>query len=213
MFLKLFISSCCVRSAYDRFLLLFLVSGWSSLLIKCPSLSVTKSLTSLRSPSVRLELRRIKPLRRSGNASKSSGNINYRMLSLLSRTIYSYYLVTSVGDGYTTSLQMMTSVFPHFPHRFPGLPLYHVHRFAYVLKLENQRNNLLKGLRDDLKPGALSCLYHHSSLCHSGRLFCGRNKVMQVALGVDPESECQEGEFSSLSSSPLLLLSKFDETI
>ncbi|KAF4687824.1 mRNA turnover 4 [Perkinsus olseni] len=52
-------------------------------------------------------------------------------------------------------------------------------RFAYVLKLENQRNNLLKGLRDDLKPG---------------RLFCGRNKVMQVALGVDPESESQDGE-------------------
>ncbi|KAF4652804.1 mRNA turnover 4 [Perkinsus olseni] len=51
-------------------------------------------------------------------------------------------------------------------------------RFAYVLKLENQRNNLLKGLRDDLKPG---------------RLFCGRNKVMQVALGVDPESESQDG--------------------
>mmetsp|Transcript_8713 Transcript_8713/g.7266 ORF Transcript_8713/g.7266 Transcript_8713/m.7266 type:complete len:115 (+) Transcript_8713:56-400(+) len=45
-------------------------------------------------------------------------------------------------------------------------------RFAYVLKLENQRNNLLKALRDDLKPG---------------RLFCGRNKVMQVALGVDAE--------------------------
>mmetsp|Transcript_8718 Transcript_8718/g.7272 ORF Transcript_8718/g.7272 Transcript_8718/m.7272 type:complete len:108 (+) Transcript_8718:56-379(+) len=51
-------------------------------------------------------------------------------------------------------------------------------RFAYVLKLENQRNNLLKALRDDLKPG---------------RLFCGRNKVMQVALGVDAESECQDG--------------------
>ncbi|EER01324.1 mRNA turnover protein 4 mrt4, putative [Perkinsus marinus ATCC 50983] len=51
-------------------------------------------------------------------------------------------------------------------------------RYAYVLKLENQRNKLLKGLRNDLKPG---------------RLFCGRNKVMQVALGVDPESECQEG--------------------
>ncbi|EDO05519.1 Ribosomal_L10_P0 superfamily protein [Babesia bovis T2Bo] len=47
-------------------------------------------------------------------------------------------------------------------------------RFVYVIALNNQRNSPLKELRTILKPG---------------RLFYGKNKVMQLALGAKPENE------------------------
>ncbi|KAK1441783.1 mRNA turnover protein 4 mrto4 like protein [Babesia gibsoni] len=46
--------------------------------------------------------------------------------------------------------------------------------FVYLLALSNQRNSPLKNLRIILKPG---------------RVFYGKNKVMQLALGQKPESE------------------------
>ncbi|KAK2198091.1 bifunctional 60S ribosomal protein L10P [Babesia duncani] len=46
--------------------------------------------------------------------------------------------------------------------------------FVYVLSLSNQRNTPLKELRNILLPG---------------RVFYGKNKVMQLALGTRPESE------------------------
>lgn len=45
---------------------------------------------------------------------------------------------------------------------------------AYILSFENQRNSHIKLFRDRLKPG---------------RLFYGKNKVIQVALGTLPEVE------------------------
>ncbi|CDJ62982.1 hypothetical protein, conserved [Eimeria necatrix] len=45
----------------------------------------------------------------------------------------------------------------------------------YVLDFQNQRNAALKAARDALKPG---------------RLFYGKNKVLQVALGTQPSTEC-----------------------
>ncbi|ORM40611.1 Arginine--tRNA ligase [Babesia sp. Xinjiang] len=46
--------------------------------------------------------------------------------------------------------------------------------FVYIISLSNQRNSPLKNLRIILKPG---------------RLFYGKNKVMQLALGAKPETE------------------------
>ncbi|GFE55406.1 mRNA turnover 4 family protein protein [Babesia ovis] len=46
--------------------------------------------------------------------------------------------------------------------------------FVYVVALNNQRNSPLKSLRAILQPG---------------RLFYGKNKVMQLALGAKPETE------------------------
>lgn len=48
--------------------------------------------------------------------------------------------------------------------------------FVYLIALSNQRNSPLKNLRIILKPG---------------RVFYGKNKVMQLALGPKPESELQ----------------------
>ncbi|KAL8273710.1 hypothetical protein Esti_002310 [Eimeria stiedai] len=45
----------------------------------------------------------------------------------------------------------------------------------YVVEVKNQKNALLKLARDALKPG---------------RLFFGKNKVLQVALGTQPSTEC-----------------------
>lgn len=45
----------------------------------------------------------------------------------------------------------------------------------YVVEVKNQKNALLKLARDRLKPG---------------RLFFGKNKVLQVALGTQPSTEC-----------------------
>ncbi|KAL8428081.1 hypothetical protein Efla_000180 [Eimeria flavescens] len=45
----------------------------------------------------------------------------------------------------------------------------------YVVEVKNQKNALLKLARDALKPG---------------RLFFGKNKVLQVALGAQPSTEC-----------------------
>ena len=51
-------------------------------------------------------------------------------------------------------------------------------RFTYVVNISNERNNILKLIRDELKPG---------------KLFYSKNKLVQVALGFSPESECCEG--------------------
>jgi len=47
----------------------------------------------------------------------------------------------------------------------------------YLVSLENERNNFIQEIRKKLRPG---------------RLICAKNKVMQVALGTTPESECQD---------------------
>ena len=51
-------------------------------------------------------------------------------------------------------------------------------RYVYVIDVENERNNILKMIRDNIKPA---------------RLFMGKNKVMQLALGVDAASEIADG--------------------
>jgi mRNA turnover protein 4 len=48
----------------------------------------------------------------------------------------------------------------------------------FLLAMENERNAFLQEIRQKLRPG---------------RLICGRNKVMQLALGMTPEAECQDG--------------------
>ncbi|EKX74197.1 60S ribosomal protein L10e, putative [Theileria equi strain WA] len=50
--------------------------------------------------------------------------------------------------------------------------------YIYLLSLSNQRNSPLKNLRAILLPG---------------RLFYGKNKVMQLALGTKPENELYDG--------------------
>eukprot|EP00928_Gymnodinium_smaydae_P046361 TRINITY_DN30880_c0_g1_i1.p2 TRINITY_DN30880_c0_g1~~TRINITY_DN30880_c0_g1_i1.p2 ORF type:complete len:226 (-),score=65.15 TRINITY_DN30880_c0_g1_i1:55-732(-) len=49
---------------------------------------------------------------------------------------------------------------------------------VYLLAIENERNSFLQEVRKQLRPGIL---------------VNGRNKVMQLALGTTPESECQDG--------------------
>ena len=51
-------------------------------------------------------------------------------------------------------------------------------RYAYVLSVSNERNNILKKVRDELKPG---------------KMFYSKNKLVQVALGFTAESECADG--------------------
>merc|ERR1719198_1489577 len=50
-------------------------------------------------------------------------------------------------------------------------------KHAFALSLENQRNNFLKEVRMRFK---------------ASKMFCGKNKVMQHALGMTPETECQD---------------------
>lgn len=50
----------------------------------------------------------------------------------------------------------------------------------YVVEVKNQKNALLKLARDKLKPG---------------RLFFGKNKVLQVALGTQPSTECLDNVY------------------
>lgn len=49
---------------------------------------------------------------------------------------------------------------------------------GYLIRLENVRNAFMKDLTAKLRPG---------------RLFCGKNKVLQVALGTSPSDECADG--------------------
>ncbi|GBE62201.1 mRNA turnover 4 (MRT4) family protein [Babesia ovata] len=49
-------------------------------------------------------------------------------------------------------------------------------RFVYLLALHNQRNSPLENIRQILRPG---------------RVFYGKNKVLQLALGAKPETELQ----------------------
>jgi mRNA turnover protein 4 len=51
-------------------------------------------------------------------------------------------------------------------------------RFTYVVSVSNERNNILKSIRDELKPG---------------KMFYSKNKVAQVAIGFRGEAECAEG--------------------
>ena len=51
-------------------------------------------------------------------------------------------------------------------------------RYTYVVSISNERNNILKAVRDELKPG---------------KMFYSKNKLVQVALGFSPDSECAEG--------------------
>jgi len=51
------------------------------------------------------------------------------------------------------------------------------YKYTYLLNLSNQRNAYLKAAREALKPG---------------RIFYGKNKVLQVALGVLPEKSLEE---------------------
>ena len=52
------------------------------------------------------------------------------------------------------------------------------YRFTYVIEIENERNNILKKIRDEVKPG---------------RIFLGKNKAMQLGLGYDAASEEVDG--------------------
>jgi len=47
----------------------------------------------------------------------------------------------------------------------------------YLVSIENERNNFTQEIRKRLRPG---------------KLVCAKNKVMQVALGTTPESECAD---------------------
>mmetsp|Transcript_39184 Transcript_39184/g.92232 ORF Transcript_39184/g.92232 Transcript_39184/m.92232 type:complete len:225 (-) Transcript_39184:122-796(-) len=49
---------------------------------------------------------------------------------------------------------------------------------VYLLAIDNERNQFLQEVRKQLRPSAL---------------ICARNKVMQVALGTSPSTECQDG--------------------
>ena len=51
-------------------------------------------------------------------------------------------------------------------------------RFIYAVEISNERNNIIKAVRDELKPG---------------KMYYSKNKLIQVALGFTPESECAEG--------------------
>ncbi|OEH73682.1 mRNA turnover protein 4 homolog [Cyclospora cayetanensis] len=50
----------------------------------------------------------------------------------------------------------------------------------YVIEVHNQKNSLFKLARDALKPG---------------KLFFGKNKVLQVALGSQPSTECLDNVY------------------
>ena len=68
-------------------------------------------------------------------------------------------------------------------------------KYVYVIELANDRNALLKNVRDAMRPG---------------RIFLGKNKVMQLALGLDKASEVADGMSSlapHISGSRGLLLS------
>ena len=51
-------------------------------------------------------------------------------------------------------------------------------KYTYVIEVANDRNALLKSVRDAIKPG---------------RIFMGKNKLMQLALGLDRASEIVDG--------------------
>ena len=51
-------------------------------------------------------------------------------------------------------------------------------RYTYVVSVSNERNNILKSIRDQLKPG---------------KMFYSKNKVAQVAIGFTAETECSDG--------------------
>ena len=51
-------------------------------------------------------------------------------------------------------------------------------RFVYAVEISNERNNIIKAIRDEIKPG---------------KLFYSKNKLIQVALGFNTESECAQG--------------------
>lgn len=51
-------------------------------------------------------------------------------------------------------------------------------RYGYVVSVTNERNNIMKDIRDELKPG---------------KMFYSKNKLVQVSLGLAPESECADG--------------------
>jgi len=51
-------------------------------------------------------------------------------------------------------------------------------RFSYVVSVSNERNNIIKTVREELKPG---------------KLFYSKNKLVQLALGFNKESECADG--------------------
>ncbi len=50
-------------------------------------------------------------------------------------------------------------------------------KYVYVVEVSNDRNRMLKEVRDELKPG---------------KLFYSKNKLIQVAIGYTPETECAE---------------------
>jgi len=51
------------------------------------------------------------------------------------------------------------------------------YKTALLIRVENERNQFMKEVRRKL---------------HPGRLFYGKNKLMQHSLGMNPESECQD---------------------
>lgn len=51
-------------------------------------------------------------------------------------------------------------------------------RYAYVVTVSNERNSIIKAVRDELKPG---------------KMFYSKNKLVQLALGFSPETECADG--------------------
>lgn len=64
-----------------------------------------------------------------------------------------------------------------------------------VFSVENMRNNLLKDLRQQLGTGrcvttSFSCMYTSVVVC---RVFLGKNKVLQLALGRNESDEYKDG--------------------
>eukprot|EP00421_Protoceratium_reticulatum_P052105 CAMPEP_0168437960 /NCGR_PEP_ID=MMETSP0228-20121227/41714_1 /TAXON_ID=133427 /ORGANISM="Protoceratium reticulatum, Strain CCCM 535 (=CCMP 1889)" /LENGTH=224 /DNA_ID=CAMNT_0008452211 /DNA_START=57 /DNA_END=731 /DNA_ORIENTATION=+ len=64
---------------------------------------------------------------------------------------------------------------------------------CFLLSIENERNAFLQVVRSKLRPG---------------KLICAKNKVMQLALGTTPASECQDNihEIATRISGPCGLL-------
>lgn len=65
----------------------------------------------------------------------------------------------------------------------------------FVFSVENMRNNLLKDLRQQLGNGRcvdlISAIHYYSCVIH--RIFLGKNKVLQLALGRNESDEYKDG--------------------
>ena len=68
----------------------------------------------------------------------------------------------------------------------------------FVFSVENMRNNLLKDLRQQLGTGRYVCElvtspYYSCTMDVFHRMFLGKNKVLQLALGRNESDEYKDG--------------------